>query len=169
MARTAFYRLWQLGRALTATVMPAERVLITQHLSLAEQRLFAQMSQFDQRHVLDVYHTLQSAGMTDPALLQAALLHDTGKVDLQGRQIPLVYYGLFVVLRRFAPAWYARAATHGGGLLHPFATHANHEQRSVHYVEQANSSPAVVAILRDYAAQRVTAATQALAWADDLN
>ena len=127
------------------------------------------MPQFDQRHVLDVYHTLQQAGTSDAALLHAVLLHDTGKVDQRGQPIPLLYYGLFVVLQRLAPGLYQRAAAHGSGALRPFATHATHELRSVTYAEQAGSPAEVIAILRDYAEGRTSEACRALAWADDLN
>ncbi len=65
-------------------------------LSPGELLLFERMARFDQRHALDVYHTLLRGGHTDPLLLRAALLHDCGKVANDGQTIPLIYYGLFV-------------------------------------------------------------------------
>jgi hypothetical protein len=138
-------------------------------LSPAELRLFAQMPRYDQRHCLDVYRTLRRGGYTDPLLLRAALLHDCGKVDDDGRPIPLLYYGLFVVLKRLLPGLYELAARRGRGVLRPFATHAAHEQRGAALAQAAGSPPELVAILRDYAARRTTEQTAALHWADEQN
>lgn len=138
-------------------------------LSDPQLLIFERMPRFAQRHSLNVYHTLVRTGHTDPFLLQAALLHDCGKVDEEGRTIPLIYYGLIVVLRNYAPDLYERAARHGRGLLYPFALHATHEWRSVEYAEAVGSHPAVVQILRDYAERRVTPFTEALRAADDAN
>ncbi|GAB4208303.1 MAG: HDIG domain-containing protein [Roseiflexaceae bacterium] len=166
---SARYRLRQLASALGARLAPAELRLVESTLSPGELELFRRMPRFDQRHCLDVYQTLCGGGYTDPLLLRAALLHDCGKVDDQGCPIPLLYYGLFVVLRRLAPWAYAWAARNGRGPLRPFAVHAIHEQRSAALAAAAGSPPGVVAILRDYANRHTTPATAALHWADDLN
>ncbi len=163
------YRLRQLASALGARLSPAEQRLVEITLSPGEQGLFRRMPRFDQRHCLDVYRTLRGGGHSDPLLLRAALIHDCGKVDDQGRPIPLLYYGLFVVLRRLAPGLYARAARYGRGPLRPFAIHAAHERRSADLAAAAGSPAGLVAILRDYAERRNTPATTALHWADDLN
>ena len=160
------YRLLQLFTALTAHLTPEERGLVASVLSQAELRLFERMPQHDQRHCLDVYRLLLRGGYDDPLLLRAALLHDCGKVDDQGRPIPLLYYGLFVVLKRLAPALYAWAARDGRGPLRPFAIHTAHDQRSARMAEAAGSPPELVATLRDYAERRITERTRALSWAD---
>ena len=160
------YRLLQLLTALTAHLTPNERALVGAVLSQAELRLFERMPRHDQRHCLDVYLLLRG-GYDDPLLLRAALLHDCGKVDDRGRPIPLPYYGLFVVLKRVAPALYAWAARDGRGPLHPFAIHAAHDQRSARMAQAAGSPPELVATLRDYAERRMTARTRALSWADN--
>jgi hypothetical protein len=161
------YRLLQLFRALTAHLTPEECALVAAVLSQTELRLFERMPQRDQRHCLDVYKLLVGGGYADPLLLRAALLHDCGKVDDNGRPIPLLYYGLFVVVQRVAPAVYAWAARDRRRPLRPFATHAAHEQRSARMAEAAGSPPEVVATLRDYAERRLTERTRALSWADD--
>ena len=163
------YRLAQLAAALKAQVTPEERALLAQLLNPEELRLFERMAQFDQRHCLDVYHTLVKGNHTDPHLLRAALLHDCGKVADDGRPIPLLYYGLFVVLMRLAPAVYRWAAASGRGVLWPFAVHAVHEQRSALLASRAGSAPEVVRILNDYAQQIHSPSTAALQWADALN
>lgn len=165
----ALYRLQQFFRAMTAHLSIAERVLVVQQLTDGELLLFERMSRFDQRHCLDVHHTLVAHGYTDPLLLRAALLHDCGKVDDQGRPIPLFYYGLFVLLKRLVPQLYERAAADGRGLLWPFAIHAVHDQRAARLAELIGSPPELVAILRDYGERRVTTQTLALKWADERN
>ena len=166
---SARYRLRQFFAAFGGHASLDERVMVVRLLDPGELRLFERMPRFDQRHCLDVYHTLARAGHDDPLLLRAALIHDCGKVADDGRTIPLLYYGLFVVLKRFAPALYQRAAGDGHGPLWPFAVHVAHEQRAALLAELAGSPPELVAILRDYAAQRLTEPAAALAWADELN
>ena len=160
------YRLAQFFRAITARLTPEERALVAAALSPGELPLFERMPTHDQRHCLDVYALLQRGGYDDPLLLRAALLHDCGKVDDDGRPIPLLYYGLFVVLKRLAPALYTWAARDGRGLLRPFAVHAAHDERSARMVDVAGSPPELVATLRDYAERRTTERTRALSWAD---
>jgi predicted HD phosphohydrolase len=162
-------RIRQLFAALTAQITAADLALIATVLNPAEQRLFSRMPLFDQRHSLDVYHTLQRAGHTDSVLLKAALLHDCGKVDDHGQAIPLLYYGIFVVLKALAPAIYWRAVRNGTGLFKPFATHAHHDQRSAMLAEQAGSPAQTIAILRDYGGKPTLPATRLLAWADEEN
>jgi len=161
------YRLRQFAAAIGARISLEERVLIVGLLGPGELRLFERMARFDQRHSLDVYHTLVRAGYRDPLLLRAALLHDCGKVADDGRPIPLVYYGVFVILKKLAPALYERAARNGRGLLWPFSVHTRHEERSALLAEMVGSPPELVAILRDYAARRSSECTAALLWADE--
>lgn len=155
--------------AVTARLSAADRALVGSVLSPAELRLFGRMPRYDQRHCLDVYATLVRAGYDDSLLLRAALLHDCGKVGDDGRPIPLLYYGIFVILLRFAPALYDLAVRSGRGPLRHFAIHAAHEQRSAMLVEQAGGSVEVASILRDYAARCTTKQTASLYWADELN
>jgi hypothetical protein len=164
---TIRYRLLQLFTALTARLTPEERALVAAVLSPAELWLFERMPLHDQRHCLDVYRLLLRGGYDDALLLRAALLHDCGKVDDHGRPIPLLYYGLFVVLKRVAPALYAWAVRDGRGPLHPFAIHATHDERSARMAAAAGSPPELVATLRDYAERRMTERTRALSWADN--
>src|SRR5262245_50558154 len=97
---SARYRLRQLFAAAMARLTLEERALVATTLSPGELRLFERMPRYDRRHCLDVYHTLRRGGHNDLMLLRAALIHDCGKVDDAGQPIPLLYYGVFVVLRR---------------------------------------------------------------------
>ena len=163
------YRLRQFFSGLLARLTPADRSLVAQVLSTTELVLFKRMPRYDQRHCLDVFTTLRAGGYDDPLLLRAALLHDCGKVDDMGRPIPLIYYGLFVMLQRLAPALYRWAASVGRGPLRAFAVHAAHDERAARMAEAAGSPAELVAILRDYGARRTTAQTLALGWADRQN
>ena len=169
MLASTWYRLKQFFAALSARLSLADRLFVAQMLTSTELRLFQQMPRYDQRHCLDVYRTLEDGGYHDRLLLQAALLHDCGKVDDDGRPLPLLYYGLFVVLRRWLPGLYDLAARSGRGPLRRFAVHAAHEQRSAHMAAAAGSAPELVALLRDYAERRATEQTRALGWADEQN
>jgi hypothetical protein len=169
MSRVVRYRLRQFWAALLARLAPGERALVAATLSSGELRLFERMARFDQRHCLDVYRTLVRCGHSDPLLLRAALIHDCGKVGDDGRPIPLLYYGAFVLLKRLAPALYRRAAASGRGLLWPFAVHGRHDERAARMAELVGSPPELVAILRDYAGRRTSKHTVALLWADEQN
>jgi len=169
MATSALYRLRQLFAAIAGRLSGADWAVVGAMLTPAELRLFARMPRYDQRHCLDVFDTLRAGGYDDPALLAAALLHDCGKVGDDGRPIPLIYYGAFVVTQGLVPGVYRWAARVGRGPLRPFAVHAAHDQRSARMVAAAGSPRALVTILDDYAARRATAQARALAWADEQN
>ena len=164
-----FYRLYQLFRAITGRISQQERDLVAQHLTNCELVLFQKMAPFDQRHCIDVYTTLVRNGCQDSTLLRASLLHDCGKVDDNGRPIPLVYYGVFVVLKRFMPELYTFAASKSHGICSPFAIHNTHELRSVQLLQAAGGSSDIVSLLQDYADHRQTPQTYALQWADNQN
>jgi hypothetical protein len=105
----ARYRVWQMWRALTPRPLDvADRAILTATLPPGGQALFAAMAHRDQRHSLSVYHALRARGHTDPELLAAALLHDSGK---GGGRVRLWMRPTIVLLRGGAPAlltWLAR-------------------------------------------------------------
>jgi hypothetical protein len=166
---TVVYRFKQLAAALRADVSSHERDLVSTLLNSQQQALFERMPLFDQRHCLDVYHTLQQAGYNKEHILQAALLHDCGKVGDDGRSIPLIWYGVFVVLQKVLPWLYRWAVRNKHPWFWPFALHAIHGQRSADLVAQAGGSEILVRLLYDYAEHRRTDDTLVLAWADDQN
>jgi hypothetical protein len=169
VTRKVYRRLYQFREALTARFTEQEYACVAQVLNPAELCLFSRMPLFDQRHCFEVYRTLLRGGHDDPHLLRAALLHDCGKVDDDGRPIPLLYYGLFVVVKALAPRLYWRAARHGRGVLRPFAVHAEHDLRSAGMAAAAGSSPETVQILLAYAHDDKTPLMRALSWADNQN
>jgi hypothetical protein len=168
--RTAIHRrLRQFLSAIGARIAPADLAPVEQLLPPAQQQLFLRMPIFDQRHCLDVCATLVARGCDDPLLLRAALLHDCGKVADDGRPIPLIYYGVFVLLRRLSPGLYDRAVRHGRGILRPFAIHADHDRRSAALVAATGGPPELTALLEDYGAGRESAQVLALRAADEAN
>jgi hypothetical protein len=69
----------QFRRHLFGRVQPAERAALTAWLTPAQLALFDSMHRADQRHGLDVVAALRHAGLVEPDLLVAGLLHDCGK------------------------------------------------------------------------------------------
>lgn len=160
-------------RDLLHAILPAE----------PQQRLFARMSANDQRHGLAVARTLQQAGYRQPALLQAALLHDVAKSLGQ----PILHRVLIVLLEAFWPAaltrlsgeretptpqmaqveaWLAETSL----LRRPFMIHAYHPVIGAAWAEAAGcEAVAVELILRHQEKIKDEPLLAALQWADNLN
>jgi hypothetical protein len=162
------YRLRQFVAALNAQISPAEQELVRQTLAPAEQALFAAMPVYDQRHCLDVYWTLVRGGQSDPLLLRAALFHDCGKLDDNGRPMPLVYYTL-VTLLKYIPPLYAAAAASGRGPFQPVQIYAQHAWRGSRMAAAAGCPPEIVEIIRHYHDLAPTGRAAILHWADEMN
>lgn len=160
------YRARQFVAALRAGVRDDERALVAQVLTPAEGQLFAAMPLYDQRHCLDVYYTLCAGGYDDPLLLRAALFHDCGKVDDQGRPMPLLWYSVVTVLKRL-PWLYQAAAASGRGPLRPVRVYAEHAWRGAQMAAAAGSPPEIVATLRHYHDAAPEGRAAILQWADE--
>ncbi|WP_129629351.1 hypothetical protein [Candidatus Oscillochloris fontis] len=160
------YRVRQFSAALHARVSDEERHLVAALLPRSEQHLFAQMPAYDQRHCLDVYHTLVAAKHTDPLLLRAAIIHDCGKVDDDGRPMGLLWYVVATVIKRW-PALYLALAKDGYGLLRPLRIYAEHAWRGAQMAAQAGAPAAMIAILRHYHDPVPQGMAALLQWADE--
>jgi hypothetical protein len=143
-----------------------ERALVARSLTTGELRLFNLMPTYDQRHCLDVYQTLVDAGHSDPLLLRAAIFHDCGKVDDDGRPMGLGWYILATLLKKL-PALYLAAAASGRGPLRPIRIYAEHAWRGAQMAAAAGSPPEIVAILRHYHDPAPTGMAAILQWADE--
>jgi hypothetical protein len=73
------YRVWQFWRSVTPYQLNEEDRVILKSLPARGQTLFTAMARNDQRHSLMVYRALRERGCSDPEMLSAALLHDSGK------------------------------------------------------------------------------------------
>jgi hypothetical protein len=163
-------------KALLASILPAP----------AQQRLFAGMPPHDQRHAIAVARTLQQAGYSQPALMQAALLHDAGKSIGQ----PIIHRVLIVLFEAFWPAALQCLSTPGEKVneqmdewlkgtspfslqnwRRPFVVHAQHPAIGAAWAEDAACEALAVSLIARHAepAGAEEKLLAALQWADDLN
>lgn len=157
------YRLWQLWRALTGRIQPDEQLFVQALLTPVEQRLFAQLPRYDQRHALDIVALLRTHETPFAEdLYVLALLHDIGKVSNQGRPLGLVWYGVAVMSQRIPP-FYMWLTT----WLEPMHRHAHHEHRSVTMAQHAGVRPEVCTLLLHLADAVDTPEIRLFQWADD--
>lgn len=160
-------RLRQLWLALTPRISPAEARLVRDVLPAAEYELYRRMPRRDRRHCLDVHQTLVRAGVTDALLLRAALFHDTGKVDPQGRPVPLLWYGGLVIFKRLWPRAYGLLAASPQGWRRYFYYYAHHGPLGAALAQAAGSPPEIVEALRHYHDAAPTGRAAVLQWADE--
>lgn len=137
------YRIRQAWWAWRARVSATDEAEVAAFLTPPQRDLFHSMNVADQRHCLDVFHTLRAWGCADHDVLVAALLHDVGKggVRLWHRVAYVLLRSLPPVLRRLpkkdAIAW--RRAL--------YALHY-HEDLGAERAAQAGSSEATIRLIR---------------------
>jgi hypothetical protein len=159
------YRLQQLAAALRACIDDAERELVRQQLTVPERALFFAMPRYDQRHCLDVYQTLVASGERDVYVLRAALYHDCGKVDDNGRSMSLLWYGVATMLKR-VPALYIAFARRDTGPFRPLYVYAEHARRGAKLAAHAGAPLEIVATIRHYHDPAPQGRAARLQWAD---
>jgi hypothetical protein len=148
---------------LRARVRPGERAELATWLTPPQLALFDGMHVADRRHGLDVAATLRRDGVTDPDVLLAGLLHDSGKGDTG--LWPRVAWSLG---EAFGP-WVlgvARAMPGGRAAIDCLAEHA---ERSAELAATAGCSPRTVALIRYQEAPRDPEYGELLRLADDAN
>ena len=143
--------------------------------------LFFGLPRYEQRHALNVLHTLRGmADGTEQAVMQAALLHDVGKTNFaDGRRVSVPIWlkvanvGLqkSVGLRRAQWLLVAIGGTNPHTWRYVFTLQATHEARGAEIVRAAGLDARVVALVDGYGQMAVAgdAGAQALQKADDLN
>ena len=148
----AWYRGRQFAAALAATVRPLtpeERRAALSDLPPAAWALFDGMSRADQRHSLGVMRALRQAGYAQPALTQAALLHDCAKRE---GGVQLWHRVAMVLLKAFRPAllrrWMRGLAPKRGMWRYPLWAHAHHPQRGAELAAAAGCDPLAVTLIR---------------------
>ncbi|MBN1218484.1 MAG: hypothetical protein JXM69_06140 [Anaerolineae bacterium] len=186
------YRIYQFFVALKAGLPPwvggkrgdltaADEALVTSILTTAsQQHLFYRMPPNDRRHALAVVRTLQPSGYRQPALMQAALLHDVGKSLGQ----PILHRVLIVLLEAFWPGALSWLSGVGGDPAviekipwwrRPFVIHAQHAKIGATWAEAAACEPMAVCLIARHEDIFAAESTEeekllaALQWADDLN
>jgi hypothetical protein len=151
-ARAAFYRaayrVRQFIRALSASWRPLtehEAAEARNQLPAGAWSLFQGMDRGDQRHSLNVLRTLQACGTTDPALLQAALIHDCAK---RSGGVRIWHRVAVVLLRAFWPAglapWETARAPIRSSWQYPFWAHLHHAERGAEMAAAAGCNEQVV-------------------------
>jgi hypothetical protein len=182
----ALYRVYQFFVALKASLptwaggvkggLSAEDETLVKSIlpATAQQELFRRMPPTDQLHAIAVARTLQQAGHDDPALMQAALLHDVAKSLGQ----PIIHRVLIVLLEAFWPAGLEWVSAPGaaGWWRRPFVIHARHPAIGAEWAGEAGCEPLAVSLIarhQDELAPDLTETEEkllaALQWADNLN
>jgi hypothetical protein len=149
--RRAGYRVRQFVKALGAYIRPltgGERAEARAWLPEKARPLFDAMPRNDQRRSLNVLRSLRAANHTEPALMQAALLHDVAK---SAGGVTLFHRVAVVLLKIAWPDWAARMAQTSApahnSLRYPFWAHANHPQLSAEMAAAAGCDPLAVTLI----------------------
>lgn len=135
------HRVRQFTLALEAQATHATVEDLAQSLDTRQQELFHQMPSVDQRHCLAVFRALREAGHTDPALLQAALIHDVGKS--QG-PVGIRHRVTAVLAKALSPRLWERLDGEPGSWQYPFRVHRHHAALGAELAARAGCSPEVV-------------------------
>ena len=150
--RRAGYRVRQFVNALDAYIRPltpGERAEAQAWLPESAWPLFDAMPRNDQRHSLNVLRTLHAAGHSEPALMQAALLHDVAK---SSGGVTLFHRVAVVLIKIVWPDWFARVAQAPAPARsdprYPFWAHANHPQLGAEMAAAAGCDPLAVTLIR---------------------
>lgn len=139
------YRVRQFFAAVVAgQISAADRTLLERYLTPAQRALFERMPESDQQHALAVARTLLDRGWSDTDLIQAALLHDVGKVS---GGLHLGYRVAIVLLRVFWPAGLGWLASSERGWRRPFYVHQRHPEIGARLAAEAGASPQVVELI----------------------
>jgi hypothetical protein len=160
----ALRRVRQFWGALTARVDPREVRSLNTYLTSEQTDLFLRMSQWEQRHGLNVFGLLCSSGCEDKALLQAALLHDVGKSTAR---ITVWHRTTAVLLGRFWPQFLARLASPTStGWLYPLYVLRQHGSLGASLAAGVGCSPEVQAYIRQHDHPIFEGPVAWLRWAD---
>ena len=139
------YRVRQFRDHIRARVSEADRAAAHALLPASARALFDAMPVADQRHALEVVGRLQAAGMDDPDLMAAALLHDAAK----GPRLRLWHRVVVVLVGAVSASGVPRlAASDVRSWRYPFYLHLHHAERSAEAAVAAGSSPRVAAFIR---------------------
>ena len=176
VALKAYLPAWAGG--VQGDLSPKDETLVKSILSTpAQQRLFERMPPNDQRHAIAATRTLRQAGHHQPALMQAALLHDVGKSLGQ----PIIHRVLIVLFNAFWPAaltWLETTSmdvTTISRWRRPFVVHAQHPAIGAAWAKDAGCNSMAVSLIAKHQDRLSNESTEiekllaALQWADDLN
>lgn len=135
------HRVRQFALALRARATQAAVEDLAQNLDPRQQELFDQMPSMDQRHCLAVFRALREGGQTDPALLQAALIHDAGKAL---GPVGIRHRVTAVLAKALSPRLWEKLDGGPGSWQYPFRVHRHHAALGAELAAKAGCSPEVV-------------------------
>lgn len=142
------YRSTQFFSTINAIITPSDNALVQSVLGkdTPALALFNKMTHSDQYHAIAVLKTLIARGHTHPALQQAALLHDVGKILGQ----PIIHRIIVVILKRFCPALLqklANAPLNCPQWRQPFVVNYRHPQIGAEMAKTAGCKALVVKLI----------------------
>lgn len=139
------YRGRQFFRALKASPSSSELSEVRGILPPALTELFLRLQPSEQAHSIHVMKKLKMEGHSDPDLLAAALLHDTGKCLHPLRIWERV---LIVLSRTFFPNWTSRLGSGAPrGWKRPFVVAEKHAAWGAEMAAQAGANPAIIQLI----------------------
>ncbi len=148
-----WYRIQQFIRGLRSPD-PVDEAAVTPHLTGAQIALFRSMPASEQQHGLAVLRALRAAGNNEPALAQAALLHDVGKTVLpsagqEGESpIHLWHRVALVLLEAVHAEWVHQLAVDmPGSWRYPFFVLLHHAERGAEWAAKAGTDRLAVALI----------------------
>ena len=148
------YRVGQFTGSLLYRVPADERAILALWLPPRAAELFRRMPRRDQRHSLDVFYTLRSAGCEQPDLLAAALLHDVGKTIQPGRRLRMGHRVLVVLLQavsRGEPSLVERLASDDPeSWRYPFHAHLHHPDQGARLAIEAGCTHLTASLIRHH-------------------
>ena len=160
----AVHRVEQFFGHVRASVTPDEAAAARALLPDTAWPLFAAMPVADRRHALDVVNRLTAAGVADPDVLVAALLHDAAK----GHRMRLWHRVAGVALEAVAPAQLRRLASPDPrSWRYPFHLYLHHADLSADAAAAAGCSPRATAFIRGAAGEADASLAAAFASADE--
>jgi hypothetical protein len=131
-------------------VVPSrDRALAAALLTAPQLAAFGLLAPTDQRHAVRVLRALLACGERDADLLVAALLHDLGKADPQGRgRVRLPHRVSKVLARRLAPGLWEWASAHPGrGPLHGYYLLRQHPALGAAWAARLGAAPRACALI----------------------
>ncbi len=146
------YRVWQFWISFRGKLEPGFLDDVDGLLSPDQLELFFQLPVSDQNHSYRVYRCLIQEGETNRDLLQAALLHDLGKVKFPlkswERAAAVLMIGVFPGL---ANRW---AAGEPKGIRKSLVVYHNHPEWGAALADKAGCSPLTVWLVRNHESLR---------------
>jgi hypothetical protein len=159
----AIVRAWaaragQVGYSLVARWARTKPPRLEHVLTSKERALYERLDHADRAHALRVLSRVEKAGLTHPALLKAALLHDVGKADA-GIRLP--HRILRVALGAAMPRLLARLGARPHGWQRPFYMLAHHAAVGAAWLEAVGSDELTVNLVRYHEGREVPPALTA--------